>query len=51
MNADKYAKWNPPKTKTYKCMNCGKEIASTEQGNPLSKRFCSEKCRQEYLTE
>jgi DNA-directed RNA polymerase subunit RPC12/RpoP len=35
--------------KKYKCMNCGKEITKIIPGDIYSKRFCSEKCHDEYV--
>ncbi|MCX8158056.1 MAG: DUF2116 family Zn-ribbon domain-containing protein [Candidatus Diapherotrites archaeon] len=34
---------------SYKCVNCGKEITGPTN-NVYARRFCSEKCQQEYFT-
>ncbi|MCX8158281.1 MAG: DUF2116 family Zn-ribbon domain-containing protein [Candidatus Diapherotrites archaeon] len=32
-----------------KCLNCGKELETREKGDLYSRRFCSDKCRDEYM--
>jgi hypothetical protein len=35
--------------KTHYCMNCSKEIPADQINDMYSARFCSEKCKKEYL--
>lgn len=37
-----------PRDIVYHCMNCGNEIVNP-QGDLYSRRFCSEKCKKQYI--
>jgi len=36
---------------TRRCMNCSKEIEDSAKGDIYTRRFCSDKCRTEYIGE
>ncbi|MBN2127291.1 MAG: DUF2116 family Zn-ribbon domain-containing protein [Candidatus Diapherotrites archaeon] len=35
--------------KVKRCMNCGREIPGDQVNDMYSARFCSEKCKEEYM--